>query len=104
MLVNYPIQVAPKFTLTPVSAIGFLEFSQRETSIRYSHQGGLNYRLGFSADYELNKEMDVFLGLDYIYTKFQLSANPEISDYYGRSKNLQLSVGIKFKNAKKTTK
>lgn len=103
-LVNYPIQVAPRFTLTPVAAIGALQFTQRQRGIRHSHQEGINYRIGVSADYEVAPEMDLFLGLEFIDTRFNLNANPEIFDYYGKSKNLQMSIGIRFKTAKKKAK
>lgn len=104
VLVNYPIQVAPNFTLTPSSAVGLLQFTQRQRGTRHSHQEGINYRLGVSADYEVGKELDFFIGLDFIYTKFRLKANPEIIDYFGHSNNLQLSLGLRFKAAKKSIK
>ncbi len=99
-LVNYPIQIAPKFQITPSGTVGFLVFTQREKSFRYSNQNGTNYRLGLSAAYEISKNVDAFFGVDYIYTKFKLNANPEIMDYYGKSNNLQISIGIKVKSPK----
>ncbi|NJM80997.1 MAG: hypothetical protein HC854_17795 [Flavobacterium sp.] len=100
ILINYPIKIVEKLQITPTTAIGLLQFSQRERSIRYSHQNGVNYRAGLSFDYELVEEFDVFFGVEYIYTKFKLNANPEIIDYYGKSNQFQITIGIKFKSPK----
>lgn len=99
-LVNYPIPISSKFTINSNAAIGVLEFTQRENQVRQSHQNGTNFRLGMSTDYELGKEVDVFFGIDYIYTKFKLNANPEIIDYFGKSNNLQFTIGFNFKSPK----
>lgn len=100
VIINYPIIIAKKIQINPTTGIGLLEFTQRERSVRYSNQNGSNYRIGISTDYELGKEIDAFFGVEYIYTKFKLNANPEILDYYGKSNQFQITLGIKFKSPK----
>ena len=97
---NYPLQISKKLILNPSTGIGLVQFSQREKNVRYSHQNGINYRIGLSTDYELGKEIDAFFGVEYVYTIFKLNANPEILDYYGKSNQFQITLGIKFKSPK----
>lgn len=100
LLVDYPINISKTITLNPTSSIGLLQFTQREKNVRHSHQNGINYSFGFTTDYEIGKEIDLFFGLDYIYTKYKLEANSEILDYYGKSNAIQFTFGIKLKTVK----
>lgn len=95
-MISYDFKLNDGFTVVPGIGYGYSNIKQRYRTERHTHQDGEHFRVGFSTDYSLNKHFALFLGIYYIDSKFEIITNPAYEDYFGKSRQVQFTLGIKI--------
>lgn len=93
--VSYDCKLNDQLMIVPNIGFGFKAITHRMKSERVAHQAGDIIRIGAFCDYSLGKSASVFLGVHYISTKFDLNINNQYEDYFEKSTQLQLTLGLK---------
>lgn len=92
---SYDYKLSDHFMIVPNIGLGSKDISHKMKSIRVAHQTGNHIRMGVFCDYSLGKNAAVFLGIHYIDSKFDIKINKEYEDYFEKSTQLQLTLGLK---------
>lgn len=93
--VSYDYKLSDRFMVVPNIGLGSKDISHKMKSVRVAHQTGNHIRMGIFCDYSLGKNADVFVGVHYINSKFDININKDYKDYYEKSTQLQLTLGLK---------
>ena len=93
---SYDLKVNNTIQIAPYVAYGLSQTIQRARSERHATYDGELFRLGAIADYSLHRHMGIFVGIHYINTTFDIDTNPSQLDYFAKSQQLQLTLGLKF--------
>lgn len=93
--ISYDFRISNRIMIVPNIGIGTKGTYHRMKSERIAYQSGNTVRIGAFFDYSLGKSVSAFLGIHYIGTKFDVKINNEYQDYFEKSRQLQLTVGLK---------
>jgi hypothetical protein len=93
---KYKLPVAKNIELYPAAGFGYAILKQRGYGRKFGHQDGTEFRIGFTANYRISKQVSLFLGTHYIYNRFEIATNSAYQDFFGKANQLQISLGIQL--------
>lgn len=94
--INYEVKAFEKVSLYPNIGIGAAILHQKSGFDSYGYQNGIEYRAGLITDYKVGKNVSIFLGVNYIYSKLNMDTYPNFKDYFSNAQKIQLSVGLQI--------
>jgi hypothetical protein len=92
--INRVIKLNTSFNLIPYIGIGQTNFILRERNVKRLNKNGNLYRIGFLNSYKLDNTANIYLGLEYNTTKFNIQTIPELVDYYNQNNQFVVSFGF----------
>ncbi len=95
-LLGYEIPLSDKFYVQPYFGFGSVKLNFRTGNKDFGHQAGNDFRFGFNTDYKINKTLSTFVGLGYVFSKYNVNTAPEFVSFYDNSKMLRINIGIKI--------
>lgn len=93
--VSYDYKLSNRFMIVSSIGLGSSDVSHKTLSTRVAHQTGNHIRMGLFCDFSLGNHAAVFLGVHYINSKFDIQINKAYEDYFEKSTQLQLTLGVK---------
>ncbi len=93
---SYPVKIADKFDLEPKAGIGASLIRQVKGGEGFGEMDGTAFNLGANIEYELAHPLEIFAGIDYFYSKFDVDANPEYKSFFENAGKLNFFVGLKI--------
>lgn len=93
--VSYDFKLGSKINLAPQIGYGSSDIHHKMRSERVANQYGSHFRVGAYGDYSLGGSCDLFIGIHYIKSKFNIETNNEFKNYITKSTQLQLTLGLK---------
>lgn len=94
--ISYDFKLSDDFIIAPNIGYGYSRIKQKLNSEREATQSGNHFRVGLISDYSMNKHFAFFLGIHYIDSNFDIETNQAHEDYFGKSTQLQFTLGIKI--------
>lgn len=94
--IDYKLPVGKKFTLKPTVGAGYARLKLHTSESRFGNQNGMEFRGGTGLHFSVSKSVSVYLAGNLILNTFNVNTYPDYESYYGRAKQVQLSVGIEF--------
>ena len=92
----YPMPIDEKINISPDLGMGYAQLRLQPGGDKYGKQSGVQFRLGFTADYKIGKSTAVFAGIQYINTSFDVNTHPDFKKYFDHASQLQFAVGLQF--------
>lgn len=93
---SYDFKLNNYFMISPSLGFGYNHIRQRWRSERSANQDGEHFRIGLITDYAMNNHFAFFLGIHYIDSQYDITTNQDYEDYFGKSKQVQFTLGIKI--------
>ncbi|MDR6968220.1 hypothetical protein J2X31_002237 [Flavobacterium arsenatis] len=93
---SYDFKLNNHFMIAPSLGYGYNYIRQRWRSERNANQYGEHFRIGLITDYAMNKHFAFFIGIHYINSQYKIMTNQAYEDYFGKSKQVQFTLGIKI--------
>ena len=96
----YDYKLSDQMTLVPYIKIGGAILKQKGYVGDYDRGfGGFegdSYTFGVNFNYNLDKTVHLFMGLNYNYVSYSVNSNPEYQSFFDRSNQIQIHLGIGF--------
>lgn len=96
----YDYKLSDEMTLVPYIKIGETTLRQKGYIGDYDRDfgrfKGTSYTLGVNFNYNLDKYLHLFAGLNYNYVSYRVNSNPEYQSFFDRSNQIQIHLGIGF--------
>lgn len=94
--IKYKLTVVKNVELYPAIGFGYAVLKQRGYGRKFGHQDGTEFRLGFTANYRISKQVSFFIGTHYIYNTFEIATNEDYRDFFGKANQIQIAAGIQL--------
>lgn len=99
--IQYEYNVSPKWTVEPNIGIGRPSIHQKTGQKSYGRFYGTSYSLGTNISYELMDHIAIFGGVNYNYSGFKVTTAKEYMDFFEKSNQIQVALGLIFSVQKK---
>lgn len=92
----YEIDVYKKFSLQPYLGIGNPTLNFKSSSTSFGKQNGIDYKIGFYTNYNLNENVAFSFGTEYNWAEYIIETVPEFVDFYKSSNAIKFILGVRF--------
>jgi hypothetical protein len=93
---SYPLAITQKIDFEPKFGLGGSYLNQKRNDKNFGKMDGLALNFGANLEYELAHPLEIFIGTDYFYSKFDVDAPGEYKSFFEKINKLNVFVGIKF--------
>lgn len=94
--ISYDLKLTNHLMLVPNIGYGNDFVNQKTRSQSFGNYSGNHLKLGLHTDWELSSSIAAFVGVHYVYTKYDLKTNAAFEDFLQKSHQIQLTIGIKI--------
>lgn len=98
---SYPLLVSRKIDFEPKLGVGGTGIQQKRNDKNFGKMDGVIFNIGANFEYELAHPLEIFIGTDYFYSKFDVNANEEYKSFFENVSRVNVFVGVKFNFRKK---
>lgn len=91
----YEQPITTKLTFMPKIGVGPVAINQSGMN-RYGSINGVKYAAGIYCDYKIIPTIEVFLGIEYSHSNFDLETAAEYQSFFSNVNQLNAAIGLKF--------